>query len=487
MSQYAHRRRLILATGILTALFAGISWQRGWTQGPLTNALNLLVRTDSNGSLYVYGVPVGAQGPLRNLGNTMLRAYAPGALAVTVSGGSITPDVACFSGTTQDSYWAEVAANDLGLYTNGTACASGTLRFDVAATGATLAVPLLVANGTASAPSFALASDATFGSFLSGTGRLTFVRGLNPTRLDLANSYTSSTANELLSVDWQTVANEALVGTRTAGSGSSGRALRLVSQANNNLDQYAFLQLAAPGVGQPFIRMGMLTSAFSNFNITSQGTWIQIGEGTSTATAGSLVRVAILPTYNQLLGSAANTDFLVNRTETNVGSGAQRLLDLQVGSVSKFHVTNAGVVSAGGLTGAGVVGVPVVVGYGNVAAATNTGTASIASYTVGSADGTFEVGCNVLVTASATHSFSCDVTYTDEGNSARTLVIPMEQLDGSFIASGLITNVTGTGPYESPTMTIRAKASTAVTIRTSAGGTFTSVTYNARGIIKQVG
>lgn len=131
-------------------------------------------------------------------------------------------------------------------------------------------------------------------------------------------------------------------------------------------------------------------------------------------------------------------------------------------------------------------GNPVIVGYGDTVAATNTGTASIATFTVGAADGSFEVGCNVQITTSTTHSFSCDVTYTDETNTGRTLVLPVAQLAGSFVTSGLITNVTGVGPYEASTMTIRAKAATAITVRTSAGGTFTGVVYNARGIIKQL-
>lgn len=111
--------------------------------------------------------------------------------------------------------------------------------------------------------------------------------------------------------------------------------------------------------------------------------------------------------------------------------------------------------------------------------------AALATYTVGAADGSFEVSANVLVTASVTHSFSVDVSYTDEGNTARTLILPMAQLGGSFISGGLITNVTGVGPYESPVIHIRCKAATAITIRPSAG-TFTSVTYNAEGTIKQV-
>jgi hypothetical protein len=129
--------------------------------------------------------------------------------------------------------------------------------------------------------------------------------------------------------------------------------------------------------------------------------------------------------------------------------------------------------------------VPIVVASAGVTGATGV-TASIATFTVGAADATFEVGCNVLVTTATTHSFSCDVTYTDEGNSARTMVLPVVQLAGTFVTTGLITNVTGAGPYESPAMNIRAKASTAITVRTSAGGTYTTVVYNARGVIKQV-
>ena len=132
-------------------------------------------------------------------------------------------------------------------------------------------------------------------------------------------------------------------------------------------------------------------------------------------------------------------------------------------------------------------GHPAIYGYVDTAAATNTGTASIAAYPNPASDGTYEVGCNILVTTSTTHSFSCDVTYTDEGNTARTMVLPIEGVGGSFLANGLITNVTGVGPYESAVMTIRVKASTTITVRTSSGGTFTGVVYNARGAIKQVG
>lgn len=63
---------------------------------------------------------------------------------------------------------------------------------------------------------------------------------------------------------------------------------------------------------------------------------------TNIATAGATFGVQITPTYNQPGGIASNTDFLVNRTETSVGSGAQYLIDTQVDGVSKFNITNTG-------------------------------------------------------------------------------------------------------------------------------------------------
>lgn len=74
------------------------------------------------------------------------------------------------------------------------------------------------------------------------------------------------------------------------------------------------------------------------------------GSATFTGTSGSVVFTSLTPTYNQASGTAANTDLLINRTETAVGSGAQLLIDAQVGGVSKFSVSNAGAVT----TGAGI-------------------------------------------------------------------------------------------------------------------------------------
>lgn len=110
--------------------------------------------------------------------------------------------------------------------------------------------------------------------------------------------------------------------------------------------------------------------------------------------------------------------------------------------------------------------------------------ASVATYTVGAADGSFEVSCNVLVTTSTTHSFGVSVAYTDEGNTARTIFLDFASSAGFPGGSAAIVNANGAISYLGTVRLIRAKASTSITIATS--GTFTTVTYNVEGCIKQV-
>lgn len=67
---------------------------------------------------------------------------------------------------------------------------------------------------------------------------------------------------------------------------------------------------------------------------------IGMGQNVYTGTTNRDI-VSILPNYNQT-GTASNTDLLINRTETAVGSGDQLLADFQVGGVSKASIDNAG-------------------------------------------------------------------------------------------------------------------------------------------------
>jgi hypothetical protein len=129
-------------------------------------------------------------------------------------------------------------------------------------------------------------------------------------------------------------------------------------------------------------------------------------------------------------------------------------------------------------------GIPVVVAYGRTVGAT-AAVASIAAYTVGAADSSFEVSANVLVTTATTHTFTLTCAYTDEGNSARTLTLTFGLVAGG-VATTSVANATGTVPYHGCPVTIRCKAGTTITIASAAGGTYTTVVYNAEGVIRQL-
>lgn len=131
--------------------------------------------------------------------------------------------------------------------------------------------------------------------------------------------------------------------------------------------------------------------------------------------------------------------------------------------------------------GTTLAGVPNIVATGR-ATAQNAANASVATFTVGAADGTFEVSMNFNATVVTALATTCTCTYTDESNTARTMILPVQQLGGSFIAAGAIT---GTGAWETTAMHIRCKTATAITLLTSAG-TFSSVTYSVEGIIRQL-
>ena len=109
--------------------------------------------------------------------------------------------------------------------------------------------------------------------------------------------------------------------------------------------------------------------------------------------------------------------------------------------------------------------------------------ASVATLTVGSNDGTYEVSADVLVTTATTHAFTVTVAYTDEGNTARTVTMNFSLVAGGAFTTS-IANANGAVPYMGMPIHIRCKAATTITIATT--GTFTTVTYNVEGRIAQI-
>lgn len=136
------------------------------------------------------------------------------------------------------------------------------------------------------------------------------------------------------------------------------------------------------------------------------------------------------------------------------------------------------------LTSAVGMGTPIIVARGRTVAAV-AAVASVTSYTVGTADATFEVAANVLVTTSTTHTFTVQCTYTDEGNTARTVTLPF-RLVGDTTALTSSIAASAAVPYNGVWTTIRAKTGTVITILTQAAGTYTTVTFNVEGIIRRL-
>lgn len=237
--------------------------------------------------------------------------------------------------------------------------------------------------------------------------------------------------------------------------------------------------------------------------VTGQGTTlIKLGNlevgGTTTATSlfslqDSNVTGSALFTLSSSTGSSilnvSNAGFIGINTSTgtslltlqgNSGQSNSFLTFASSTGSTLYQVNNLGIISNyNGITTAGL-GVPAIYGAGRVVA-TTTAITNLGSYTVGSSDGSFEISANVLVTTSTVHNFTVTCSYTDEGNTARTLTLQFSNLSGTLLTA--IANAAGAVPYEGVPLHIRAKAGTSISFNTT--GTFTTVTYNLDTIIKQ--
>lgn len=178
-------------------------------------------------------------------------------------------------------------------------------------------------------------------------------------------------------------------------------------------------------------------------------------------------------------GTGASSVSLVLK---NAASQTADLLQLQNSSATVLSsFSNSGLLNKYNSVATVGWGVPAIYGRGRSTAQT-TAVASVATYTVGAADGSFIVSANVNVTTSSAENFTVTVAYTDETNTARTLTLNFSLVTGTIGTA--ITFGNGAVPYEGIPMHIRCKASTAITIATT--GTFTGATYNVEGLISQI-
>jgi hypothetical protein len=172
---------------------------------------------------------------------------------------------------------------------------------------------------------------------------------VSSTGLSLYNTADQTTNYELGVMQWS--GNNLYLGTIKAGSGTR-RALRLT--AGDVLGSGNRTELVMDRSTNT--RFGMYSSnqGDNSANITV----VAIGTvGGFTATSGTTTQLLLAPVHNQS-STAATTDFLINRTETTMGSGAQLFADFQVGGASRLNITNTGNLSTEGLVKAYRSGTP---------------------------------------------------------------------------------------------------------------------------------
>lgn len=213
---------------------------------------------------------------------------------------------------------------------------------------------------------------------------------------------------------------------------------------------------------------------------SATGAWQNIGAGTS---GQVLTSQGASANPNWAAAAAIPNpvvqDLLFTDATYDIGkSGATRPRDL---FISRNEVIGAKLTSYNGVTTAGF-GQPIIVASGRATGQT-AAVASVATFTPG-ADGTFQIAVNVLVTTATTHNFVIQVSYKDEGGTARTSSIPLFALGVGAVTG--VANGSGAIPYQGYAITIRAKAANAITILTEAAGTYTSVVFNVDGTILQI-
>lgn len=346
----------------------------------------------------------------------------------------------------------------------------------------------------------------TAGSILSGT---TGSQGITATGTNQSFAITPS-GTGMLSVPnagvgtQQQVMSLLMAGQPANGTYGNGAYWNFGQAAS--LNNSAVFQFAYTGAGLAANAIGM--SVFGNSNglwLTGNGHLLLGGlttDGTgvlqfpaATTSAGGIAFGTDVTFYRNgansmtLAGSGLTID---SSRFLNFGSG-NRITDsggfvFQTNNTTALILTSGQAMQLAGLITSynGIVtagnGVSTVQASGR-ATAQGAANASVSTYTVGGSDASFRVSANVLVTTATTHSFSVTCTYTDEGNVSRTLTLGFTQLSGATLVT-LITNITGAGPYESLQYHIRCKASTAITFATT--GTFTTVVYNAEGVVTKV-
>jgi hypothetical protein len=345
------------------------------------------------------------------------------------------------------------------------------------------------ALGSCSAASSALTWNATTHAF--GCNSIASGTTINPTNNVLPKRSNATTfVDSALTDDGTNVTStEPIIGATRIGGTAAGSSLELRSTSGVGTTDFVKFTVGSNGASEA-MRISDLTSvadkgavgigivtpsqAMHLFNnagdVSALNTYLQIENGGGRQ-AGVILKNTngtwnIYTTQNQVRFYNGSADMLTLKSDNSTNFG---------GLIKQVN----GINTAGW-------GVPAIYGAGR-ATAQNAANASVATYTVGGSDGSFEVSANVLVTTATTHNFTVECAYTDEGNTARVITMNFMLVGGGTTNfTTAIINTNGAVPYHGIPLHIRAKASTAITIRTQAAGTYTTVVYNVEGVIVQL-
>jgi len=182
-------------------------------------------------------------------------------------------------------------------------------------------------NGVSGNPTLSLPQDIATTSTPTLAGLIVPITGANG--FTMYNTVDQTTNYERGTIGWVSDIYKMQV-----TSGGTGNIRQLALQANDA--STGNVQFILNRNASPFLRA-------THSSTSATRTVLQI-DGTSTASSSTYTSVAITPTINQS-STGAYTALLVNPTETSIGSGAKNLMDLQLGSSSKFKVDNNGAVT----------------------------------------------------------------------------------------------------------------------------------------------
>lgn len=247
-------------------------------------------------------------------------------LLTAISSQTVTPAVGSITGfgTGVGTFLATPSSANL-LTALTTSTGTGVNVFDTAPTFTT----------SISVPSVITASNGNLSLTPNGTGQ---VRVANTAGLIIPFTATGGikvygTTDETTNYEYGniTYASEFLIQTTKGGTGSN-RQVRILAGGAASLTIRP--TQSSSGTFQ-FIGLSNSTASAYGVVLASQG---------STATSGTGGGISHSITYNQASGTAANTDLLLNRTETAVGSGSQFIIDCQVGGTSQASISNKGIV-----------------------------------------------------------------------------------------------------------------------------------------------